>query len=94
MKLNISIKTLVLLQGVLVIGSLSGEIFLELERNISFLFTLFSGLQLGWKFLQIKNKGTGTTNSKQSPWKTKLLNLSTNHTTQYHSTTIVKRLST
>ncbi|MDB2707204.1 hypothetical protein N9Z30_05885 [Pseudomonadales bacterium] len=27
MKLNISIKTLVLLQGVLVIGSLSGEIF-------------------------------------------------------------------
>ena len=29
MKLNISIKTLVLLQGVLVIGSLSGEIFFE-----------------------------------------------------------------
>ncbi len=27
MKLNISIRTLVLLQGVLVIGSLSGEIF-------------------------------------------------------------------
>jgi len=30
MKLNISIKTLVLLQGVLVIGSLSGEIFFEI----------------------------------------------------------------
>jgi hypothetical protein len=27
MKLNISIKTLVLLQGILVIGSLSGEMF-------------------------------------------------------------------
>ena len=27
MKFNISIKTLVLLQGILVIGSLSGEIF-------------------------------------------------------------------
>tara|TARA_B110000305_G_C18954276_1_gene409799 strand:- start:61 stop:228 length:168 start_codon:yes stop_codon:yes gene_type:complete len=30
MKLNISIKTLVLLQGILVIGSLSGEIFFEI----------------------------------------------------------------
>lgn len=30
MKLNISIKTLVLLQGILVIGSLSGEMFFEI----------------------------------------------------------------
>ena len=30
MKFNISIKTLVLLQGILVIGSLSGEIFFEI----------------------------------------------------------------
>jgi len=48
MKFNISLKTLVLIQGVLIIGTVAIRYFMSgLQWNISFLFIHFYGWQLG-----------------------------------------------